>query len=210
MPPPTGFEFALNQIPLAGFAELAPFYERLPLDPYINGKFRQRRFSHFRGPAARLRRLEHMAFVQSQQVNQVAGGMRRHFAELEDGFVALSAFQAMVTAYVNFFGFDPEQREIGVHQIRILCSPEFPGTPAPEGIHQDGFDYIAIFGVGRRDIHGACTHIYRTKDQPPIFSKELLPGEVLFANDRAVFHFAEQVRPSGPGIGTWDLVVITA
>lgn len=211
MPAPSAdFTFSFQRIPLAGFAELHPFYARLPLDPYIQGRFRQRRFSHFLGPAQQLRRLGHMHFEQSTAVNRLAGGVKRDFAELETGLEAQPAFQAMVAQFTGFMGFDPEVREIGVHQIRILCSPEFTGSPAPEGIHQDGFDHIGIFCIERHLILGATTRIYPARDQPPLLSRELQAGEAVFANDRRVFHFAEQVRPSGDQPGHWDLLVITA
>ena len=210
MPLPADFTYALETFPAAGLPDLRPFYDRMPLDPYINGEFRRRRFAHFLGPARALRRLPHMQFVQSKQVNQLVGGVRREFAEIDDGFLAMPALQAMVERFHAFMDIDPETREIGVHQIRILCSPAFPGTPAPEGIHQDGFDFIGIFCVDRHRIHGATTRIYPAKDQPPLFSRALLPGEVVFAHDRRVFHFAEQVRPSEQAPGHWDLLVITA
>lgn len=204
------FTYELQTFPGAGLGDLRPFYDRLPLDPYINGVFRRRRFSHFLGPAQRMRRLGHMDFVQSKAVNQLVGGMRRNFEELEDGFIAMPALQAMVARFIEFMGIDPETREYGVHQIRILCSPAFAGSPAPEGIHQDGFDWIGMYCVDRQAIEGATTRVYPAKDQPPLFSRVLLPGECVFANDRKVFHFAEQVRPSGDGPGHWDLLVITS
>ena len=207
---PTDFSYALQTFPAMGLGDLRAFYDRMPLDPYINGVFRRRRFSHFLGPAHQLRRLGHMHFLQSKTVNQLAGGMKREFQELEEDFITMPAFQAMVAGFIGFMGIDPEVREIGVHQIRILCSPEFAGSPAPEGIHQDGFDYIGIFCVERLRIFGATTRIYPAKDQPPLFSRELQPGEVVYANDRRVFHFAEQVRHSGDQPGHWDLLVITS
>lgn len=206
----SSFTYTFHQFPGDGLAELRPWYDRLPLDPYIQGTFRRRRFSHFRGPVDHLQRLYHMHFLQSKAVNQLAGGMRRDFQELEEDFTVHPAFQAMVARFVDAMGFDPAEREIGVHQIRILCSPEFAGSPAPEGIHQDGFDYIGLFCVERNGIAGGTTRIYPGKDQPPLFSRELAPGEAVFANDRAVYHFAEQIRPSGAGPGYWDLLVITA
>jgi len=207
---PADFTYALQRFPADGLRDLRPFYDRLPLDPYITGQFRRRRFSHFLGPAHHLRRLSHMHFLQSKTVNQLAGGMKREFQELEEAFVSTTSFTTMVAAFITFMGFDPEVREIGVHQIRILCSPDFAGSPAPEGIHQDGFDYIGIFCVERYQILGATTRIYPAKDQPPLFSRELQAGEAVFANDRTVFHFAEQVRHSGNHPGHWDLLVITA
>jgi hypothetical protein len=210
MPPPADFTFVFETLPTTGLDDLRPFYERMPLDPYINGVFRRRRFAHFLGPAQALRRLPHMQFVQSKRVNPLVGDVRREFAEIEDGFIAMPALQTMVARFTEFMGIDSETREIGVHQIRILCAPEYDGSPAPEGIHQDGFDYIGIFCVDRHRIHGATTRIYPAKDQPPLFSRQLLPGEVVFANDRKVFHFAEQVQPSENAPGHWDLLVITA
>ena len=210
MPLPADFTYVWQRFPADGLGDLRPAFDRMPLDPYITGQFRRRRFSHFLGPAHQLRRLSHMHFLQSKAVNQLAGGMKREFEELEDEFISKPAFTTMVAAFIEFMGFDPETREIGVHQIRILCSPAFAGSPAPEGIHQDGFDYIGIFCVERHQILGATTRIYPAKDQPPLFSRELQAGEVVFANDRRVFHFAEQVRHSGDHPGHWDLLVITA
>ncbi len=207
---PTYFTYELQTFPATGIGDLQPFYDRLPLDPYINGVFRRRRFSHFLGPAQQLRRLGHIDFVQSKAVNQLVGGMKRRFEELEDGLIVMPAFQAMIARFIDFMGIDPEVREIGVHQIRILCSSAFAGSPAPEGIHQDGFDYIGMYCVERLRIQGATTRIYPAKDQPPLFSRELQPGECVFANDRRVFHFAEQVRPSTDQPGHWDLLVITS
>ena len=210
MPLSSDFTYLLTHFSTAEVAALRPFYDRLPLDPYIQGVFRRRRFSRFLGPASRLRRLEHLYFLQSKNVNHLAGGIRRHFQELEDELLTQPAFQAMVTTFIEGMGIDPEVREFGVHQIRIACSPEFAGSPAPEGIHQDGFDYIGMFCVERHQITGATTRIYPAKDQPPLFSRDLQAGEAVLANDRKVFHFADQVRPSGDHPGHWDLLVITS
>lgn len=210
MPLPNDFTYILTHFPTDDLHALRPFYERLPLDPYIQGVFRRRRFSRFIGHASHMRRLEHKYFLQSKDVNQLAGGVRREFQELEDDLLIQPAFQAMVTTFIDGMGIDPEVREFGVHQIRIVCSPEFSGSPAPEGIHQDGFDYIGMFCVERHQILGATTRIYPAKNQPPMFSRDLQAGEGVLANDRKVFHFAEQVRPSGNQPGHWDLLVITS
>ncbi len=210
MPLPSDFTFLPIAFPTTGLAALRPFYDRLPLDPYIQGKFRTRRFSHFLGPAHRLRRLSHMQFLQSKAVNQLAGGIRREFQELEDGLLSEPAFQAMVTAFTDGMAIDPEVREIGVHQIRISCWPDHAGSPAPEGIHQDGFDYIGMFCVERHQMVGGTTRIYPARDLPPMFSRDMQPGEGVLANDRRVYHFGEQVRPSSAQPGYWDLLVITS
>jgi hypothetical protein len=200
--------FAADEAP--ALAALTPWYDRLPLDPYIQGTFRRRRFSHYRGPAGARQRLAHMHFLQSAAVNRLAGGISRNFEEIEDGFIALPAIERMLAAFIAAMGFDPAEREIGVHQIRICCSPGSPGSPAPEGIHQDGFDYIGLHCIGRSQMQGGTTCIYPARNQPPLFRRDLAPGEAVYANDRTVFHFAEPIRPTGDGPGYWDLLVITA
>ncbi len=210
MPQPADFTYVLSRFPAEGLLDLRPFYDRMPVDPYITGVFRERRFGHFIGSAYDLRRLPHQRFLQSKAINQVAGGISRDFAEIEPELLVMPAFQAMVATFVDTIGIDLATREIGVHQIRIRCSREFSGSPAPEGIHQDGFDFIGIYCVDRHQILGATTGIYPGRDQEPIFQRELQPGEVVFANDRRVFHFADQVRPSSDQPGYWDLLVITS
>ena len=208
--PRTGFLYTLDAFPAAALPELRPSFARLPLDPYIQGHFRRRRFSHFSGPPDRPRRLGHMAFQQSKTVNELLGGVRRDYEELEEELVAREGFHALVRAFVDHLGLDPRTTEYGVHQIRIECSAEMAGDPAPEGIHQDGFDWVGIFCVDRVNVVGADTHLYRAKDQPPIFSRELQPGEAVFVNDREVFHYTDPVRPRDPGTGHRDVFVITA
>ncbi|MBA2480322.1 MAG: 2OG-Fe dioxygenase family protein [Planctomycetes bacterium] len=210
MPAKRDFDFELHRFPSDGIGDLRPYFDQLPLDPYITGAFRRRRFSHFRGPADRLERLDHTYFEQSRTVNRLAGGIRREFQELEEGLLALPAFRAVVATFIDFVGIDPLVTEMGVHQIRILCSPAFSGDPAPEGIHQDGFDHVGIFCVERHDIVGANTHLYRDKGGPPIFSRALQPGEAVFTNDRTVYHFTDPVRPSADHPGHRDVFVITA
>src|SRR5258705_2717893 len=146
----TDFDYKLERISNLDFAAFDRYFENLPLDPYIQGKFRLRRFSRFQGPPEDLKRLEHKYFEQSAAVNKLAGGVKRDFAELEDQLTALPDFQMLVAQFVDFSKIEPATSQIGVHQIRIVAGPGMMGEPAPEGIHQDGFD----FGAGSPIIPG--------------------------------------------------------
>src|SRR4051794_39644488 len=53
MPRPN-FLYTFATFPGEGLAELDSSFANLPFDPYIAGRFRLRRFSHFTGPADRL------------------------------------------------------------------------------------------------------------------------------------------------------------
>jgi hypothetical protein len=204
------FDYKLQRISNINSAAFDSFFANLPLDPYIQGKFRRRRFSRFQGPPESLIRLEHKYFEQSSAINKLAGGIKRDFSELEDQLVCLPEFQMLVSRFVDFSKIESEISEIGVHQIRIVASPGEVGEPAPEGIHQDGFDFVGIFCIGRRNLIGAETHLYEDPDQPPIFAKELQPGEFVLVNDRRLYHFTTGIQPIGTEEGTRDVFVMTA
>ena len=204
------FDYKLEKFAALNAATFEPFFANLPVDPYIQGKFRRRRFSRFTGTPENLHRLEHKYFIQSTQVNQLAGGVKRDFPELDENLIQVPEFQTLVAAFIDFSKIDPMVTEMGVHQIRIVASKNEQGEPAPEGIHQDGFDFVGIFVIQRRDITGAETHLYRTKDQPPVFNKVLQPGEFVMVNDRSHYHYTNAVAPTGDGEGVRDVFVFTA
>jgi hypothetical protein len=204
------FDYKLQRLSSARTEVFSPFFANLPLDPYVNGTFRRRRFSRFQGEPENLTRLEHKYFEQSSSLNKLAGGVKRDFAELEDDLVGLPEFQLLVSRFVDFSKIEPETTEIGVHQIRIVASPDQVGEPAPEGIHQDGFDFVGIFCINRQHLLGAETHLYEHPSQAPIFAKELQPGEFVLINDRKLYHFTTGMKPVGATEGTRDVFVMTA
>ena len=204
------FDYKLQMLSALNTAAFGPAFDNLPVDPYIQGKFRRRRFSRFTGTPGNLHRLEHKYFVQSAKVNQLAGGVKRDFPELDESLVELEEFQTLVASFIDFSKIDPMVTEMGIHQIRIVASRDEQGEPAPEGIHQDGFDYVGIFCIKREGISGGETHLYRAKDQPPIFDKVLVPGEFVMVNDRELFHYASAVAPTGDTQGVRDVFVFTA
>jgi hypothetical protein len=204
------FDYKLQRLSSARTEVFIPFFANLPLDPYIHGTIRRRRFSRFQGEPENLTRLEHKFFEQSSSVNKLAGGVKRDFAELEEDLVRLPEFQVLVSRFVDFSKIEPETTEIGIHQIRIVASTNQVGEPAPEGIHQDGFDFVGIFCISREHLLGAETHLYENPSQPPIFAKELHPGEFVLVNDRKLYHFTTGMKPVGATEGTRDVFVMTA
>ena len=170
------FDYKLQRISSLRFAVFDPYFLNLPLDPYIQEKFRRRRFSRFQGPPEDLKRLEHKYFEQSAAVNKLAGGVKRDFAELEDQLVSLAEFRTLVARFVDFSKIDPATTEIGIHQIRIVAAKNMVGEPAPEGIHQDGFDFVGIFFPStysvvlsrKKVIHGLLYADAANRGNPPL------------------------------------------
>lgn len=184
------------------------FFNDLPVDPYVKGKYRFRRLSRFTAAGNELVKLPHGCLFQSKEYNPLVGDIKREFAEIDDALTQLDDFKKLVFAFIDACKLHPES-EIGVHQIRTTCSLNNFGNPAPEGIHRDGTDFIGIFCVNRENIQGGETHLYVEKKEKPVFKKILNPGELLLVNDREFFHFTTPIKPTSDAQGVRDVFVLT-
>jgi hypothetical protein len=203
------FLFTLRKVNSINPEGFQSFFNDLPVDPYIKGNYRLRRLSRFTVAGDNLIKLPHGYLFQGKDYNPLLGDIKREFAELDDALIELDIFKNLVLAFSDSCKFHPEA-EIGVHQIRTICSPDNLGNPAPEGIHQDGTDFIGIFSVARENIQGGETHLYTAKKEKPVFSKVLNPGELLLVNDHDFFHFTTPIKPQIHGYGTRDVFVLTS
>jgi hypothetical protein len=191
-------------------SRLESSYANLPEDPYAQKGLRSRRYSRYRLSAdGKLSHLSHEDFVQSSAVNKAVGDVERRFEEIETSTETDPAFVAMVQAFYSHTGFSPDS-VVGAHQIRWHCLNKVM-LPAPEGTHQDGFVFIAMFMVDAANLSGGEFLIYRTPDEAPILKSSLQPGEYLAVNDKKLFHDAAPLVPeANPEPGHWDLIVLTA
>lgn len=203
-----GISFALEKVDSIKLEGFKQFFRELPVDPYIQGKYRSRRLSRFLVTDDDITKLPHGYFFQSKQYNPLIGDVKREFAELDDVLVELDEFKKLVWEFQQYCKLSSGV-EIGVHQIRITCSPNNFGNPAPEGIHRDGCDFVGIFAIDRDNVDGAETHLYTAKKEKPVFKKVLTPGELLLVNDREFLHFTTPVKPILPQTGTRDVFVLT-
>jgi hypothetical protein len=203
------FLFTLRKVNSINTEGFKPFFNNLPVDPYIKGDYRLRRLSRFVVSDDRVIKLPHGYLFQPKEYNPLVGDIKREFSELDDALVELDIFKNLVLAFSDSCKLHPEA-EIGVHQIRTTCSPDNMGNPAPEGIHRDGTDFIGIFSVDRENIQGGETHLYTAKKEKPVFSKVLSPGELLLVNDHDFLHFTTPIKPQIEAQGTRDVFVLTS
>ncbi|MEH1976499.1 MAG: 2OG-Fe dioxygenase family protein [Nostoc sp.] len=203
------FLFTLRKVNSISPEGFKPFFSNMPIDPYIKGNYRSRRLSRFTVSGNQLIKLPHGYLFQSKEYNPLVGDIKREFAELDDALIELDIFRNLVIAFSDSCKLHPEA-EIGVHQIRTICSADNLGNPAPEGIHQDGTDFIGIFSVDRDNIQGGETHLYTAKKEKPVFSKVLNPGELLLVNDHDFFHFTTPIKPQIDAQGSRDVFVLTS
>ncbi|MEH2155991.1 2OG-Fe dioxygenase family protein [Nostoc sp.] len=203
------FLFTLRKVNSISPEGFKPFFSNMPIDPYIKGNYRSRRLSRFTVSGNQLIKLPHGYLFQSKEYNPLVGDIKREFAELDNALIELDIFRNLVIAFSDSCKLHPEA-EIGVHQIRTICSADNLGNPAPEGIHQDGTDFIGIFSVDRDNIQGGETHLYTAKKEKPVFSKVLNPGELLLVNDHDFFHFTTPIKPQIDAQGSRDVFVLTS
>lgn len=79
----------------------------------------------------------------------------------------------------------PERLLIIAHQVGIVARHGRFGDNAPEGIHQDGVDYIvSALVMERNNIEGGRSNVYGFDKKTLYLSRELGVGEGIFQTDR--------------------------
>ncbi|MGH7998323.1 MAG: 2OG-Fe dioxygenase family protein [Brasilonema sp.] len=201
--------YALESLSSIDVDKLKLFFLNLPADPYLAGNYRFRRLSHFEISDKNIVKLPHRLLYQPKQYNPLLGDVVREYAELDDKLIELPDFQRMILEFFEFCTLCSTFKEVSVHQIRTTASPEQIGKPAPEGIHRDGVDLIAIFSVNRERIEGGETHLYKSKKDSPVLNKILNPGEMLVFGDGEFFHFTSVINAISSEGGVRDVFVLT-
>ena len=152
--------------------------------------------------------------MQSTKLNGYNGGVVRHYepvepATLQQPFLleTMRAFVQMVqrqkTASGQSKNNETSSTTVGdfgltLHQIRIVAAEGKHGQPVPEGIHQDGHDFVGITVVSRQNVTGGLTSLHRGKTEPAFFSMEHPVGHLLFLNDRELFHNVSHIERTVP------------
>jgi hypothetical protein len=171
-------------------------WDHLEVDRYLKdgARFRRRRYGRFSWEPDRdaLVPLAHEAYFQPTGENGYAGGIARAFAPLRPATLGNPFLPALVRRMFACLPLDRERRrrpwEVRVHQIRIVATAREPGQPAPEGIHQDGTDFLTLHLVRRAGVTGGKSTIYGL-DRRPIRSFTMRQAlDSLILEDPRIFH----------------------
>ncbi|MEM5030552.1 2OG-Fe dioxygenase family protein [Priestia sp. WB3] len=74
---------------------------------------------------------------------------------------------------------------IAIHHTLVLCIPDQVSSNSPEGIHQDGMDYIvSALVVERNNISGGESIIYGADATTPLLNITLQSGQGIFQPDK--------------------------
>jgi hypothetical protein len=194
----------------------AASWERLETDSFMadGGRYRRRRHATFtQSPGmARPVRNAHRPHFQSVVHNSLNGGVERWFAPVEDSVADSPPVQALLA-----LGRDvAEALHPGrgwfteMHQFRIAAAAGAPGYPTPEGVHQDGVDFVLIAMLARHNLAGGETVItdLDRRDRARFTLVDRL--DTAFLDDRRVMHGVTPVEPADPARPSCrDVLVLT-
>lgn len=193
-------------------------FDRLPHTNHKDGKYRLRRYSAIEvrstfwnaGEEADITNLSRTEFTQDEHWNKHQGGMSRSFEPIEDKVLQSKGFGEICLSFMKYFGMVDGQ-EIEVHQLRVQTLDGETWTQvAPEGVHQDGYDYIAMVGVNRHNIEGGELLAYLSKNEDHFLKYALEAGEILMLDDSHLWHNASPIRRTTAAVGYGDWFVLTA
>ncbi len=190
-------------------AQLAPSFTKLPNTEHADGQYRLRRYSVVEFRDGKVIDLDKNEFMQTDEINRFQGNVVRQFEPVEQTTLTSEGMREICEVFVQANGLANGQ-EIEIHQIRI--SAVYDETQvAPEGVHQDGFDHIALIGMGRHNIEGGDIMLYNSFNEAPFFRKTLQSGEVAMLADNKLWHNATPIRSVIEGeAGHMDVFVLTA
>jgi hypothetical protein len=190
-------------------------WDNLELDGHLElgAKFRLRRYGRFSwSPANReLAPLPNEPYFQPLEENSYAGGIKREFAPLLAETVRNPFLHSLVRSTFTCLPLASDEKnaswEVRIHQIRIVATPEEPGLPTPEGIHQDGTDFLTLHLIRRRNISGGESTIYDL-ERRPIQSYTLLETlDSMILEDPRIMHGVTPVQSAdGRKLGVRDLL----
>ena len=215
---------ALAEAGLSGWEDFARSWDDLGTDTYMadGGRYRKRRHAAFRAVeggaikggavAGGFTRKPAQPHYQSRDFNALNGGIARWFEPMLPAVADGPAFGAIMRLCTRLFdglGQAPAWH-VEAHQFRIEAKPGVVGQPTPEGMHQDGVDWVLVLMVARENIASGTTSIHGL-DRGLLGSFTLeAPMDAALVDDHRVFHGVTPVQPLDPLLPAHrDVLVLT-
>ncbi|MGR4883368.1 2OG-Fe dioxygenase family protein [Streptomyces sp. LARHCF249] len=201
-----GADFLLDDACARALDVLCGAWSELPPDPYLprGAAYRQRRHARFLlHDDGGIQQDDAAGYFQSVEANRLAGGVVRYFAPFEEEQARNRFLHGLMYRNAALFTScrrtPPARWTINVHMMRTTASPGTVGFPSPEGVHRDGFDFIAVHHVSQKNISGGCTEIRSTGGV--LLTRRTLtrPLDTLYADDARVLHDVTPVVWDGRG-----------
>lgn len=146
-----------------------------------------------------------LAFRQSSDHKGDYRSLERWFAPSTEAVTDAPVYRALIARLATVArearGGSVRSMTITCHQMGLVAQPSSAVTNAPEGIHQDGSDYIvSALVVERRGVTGGESIVYGPDKQTELLRRQLSEGEGIFQSDvgSPLWHWVTPVRPIDP------------
>lgn len=169
-------------------------WNTLEEDQYMadGGRYRKRRHAVFEAnqlmPGPRL--MPRQPHYQTQDYNQLNGGIERHFAPILSDLIESPTLAALLDFGYQLFSriANNNQWQIELHQFRIEARDGQKGNPTPEGVHRDGVDFVLVVMINRVNIESGATTIYNLENQLVGEFTLLETFDMAIVDDHKVYH----------------------
>lgn len=200
----------------ADWQEFYRSWGNLHRDEYMadHGEYRERRYSvlEYENQQQRFSLSDEQNHFQATNYNSLNGGVERVYSPFEAATLANPIFAGLLSYSTNHVQalLGESDWRIESHQFRILASPEVAGKPTPEGIHQDGVDYVFVAMIDRQNVMGGISKVYARDGKLLSSFKMRRPLDVLHLDDESVYHYVTPVKPLWEDLPAWrDVLVLT-
>ena len=165
-------------------------YNNLPFDNYITEKTRQRRYGNY--DVKNINNDINININNKDTFKQ--NNITRKFEIIENPYDQFLLDFIKLNTQILYNSTNFTKLNIDVHQVRQIAYPNLNSHNSPEGIHQDGSDYIVSALVLKRfNIKGGNSIIY-DKDKNEIYENKLNKYEFILQDDRELYHYVSPVE----------------
>lgn len=216
-------KFTLQDIgsSLGLFSKLRLSYQNLPIDKAA--LFASRSSLHANLPPTRFRRYQNFEVqivnphqfrfllndsYQFTQNVQDARKEARVFSPMEPKVLDKDFYHLMgqMVALTLYHQPNIYRLSLSTHQVRLLSYPESHADNSPEGIHQDGADYIvSALVLNKHNIENGHSVIYDPQLEP-IYKTQLDEGEFIFQDDKELWHDITPIKAKHSFLGYRDIL----
>ena len=135
-----------------------------------------------------------LSFYQSSNLNKYNGNNLRNYKNIDKKLIKNEEFKKLINLFneqvSKEFGYKNEY--LNIHQIRVMANTDFTNL-IPEGVHQDGYNMIAIVCISRENIEGGENKLYDI-NKNLIDKRYLEEGDMIIINDNKLFHEITNIK----------------
>ena len=190
---------------------LSKSFDNLSINKYYNIK-KGRGFSLLKvDNLDKLEIIGDLNFYQNESYNNYNGNVLRKYSNLSEDILDDELFKYLVQTFKEQVDkVSPVvTKYIQVHQTRVYANSSSTNL-VPKGIHQDGYNFIAISCINRKNIRRKLNNVYISDKTIKFYSTTLNAGEILILNDRKMFHDVTNIELNNLNeVGYTDIFVFT-